>query len=191
VTHFAELFTANAISILRNAEISEPAATGAHLVPDIYLSWDKEAGDVDITLTSIPGLLLNLSAKVAGTPGWLSLNLSLGRCSFQPGEVLGIVVELEGCANQSFPMLIRSNRDGTLSNTYIDDILKGSEDRAVCTLLHKISAHSGMTDSEAYHTLIIPLPRKDFQLSLRDMRLFIIPASHYFTTRSAPLGRSG
>lgn len=192
MTHFAEIFTASAVSILRSTDLSQRLENNTPVVPDIYFSWDEEGGQVDLTLKSLNGYMGDIWGKVSGAPSWLSLNLSLGRCSFAVGDVVGIVVELEGCADQSFPAFIRSGREGGgESDTYLDDILKGSEDRVVRTLLHKVSAHSDMAGAEAFHTLIVPLPRKDFHMSLRDIRLFVIPAARGLDTRPATLGRIG
>lgn len=191
MTHFSELFTANALSILRITEFAQTVENNAHVVPDISFSWDNDDGEVAISLKSNTGYLGELWGKVSGAPRWVSLNLSLGRCSFQAGDVLGIVVELEGCQDQSFPAFIRSTRGDGFSDTYLDDILTGSEDRAVRTLLHKVSTYTEMAGAETHHTLIIPLPRKDFRLYLRDMRLFVIPAARELSTRPATIARMG
>lgn len=191
MTHFAELFTASAISILRSSDFSQSLENNTPVVPDIYFSWDDEEGNVDVTLKSLNGYMGEIWGKVSGAPRWLSLNLSLGTCSFTAGDVLGLVVELEGCPDQNFPAFIRSDRAGAHSDTYLDEILKGSEDRAVRTLLHKISPHSGMIGAEAFHTLIVPLPLKDFRMNLRDIRLFVIPAARALDTRPATVARIG
>lgn len=192
MTHFAELITASAVSILRSSDFSQTLENSTHVVPDIYFSWDNEEGEVDVTLKSINGYLGEIWCKVSGAPRWLSLNLSLGACSFTAGDVLGLVIELENCPDQSFPAFIRSTReDDVLGDTYLDDILKGSRDRAVRTLLHKVSPHSNMVGEEAFHTLIIPLPRKDFHMNLRDIRLFVIPAARGLDTRPATVARMG
>ncbi len=192
MTHFAEIFTASAVSILRSSDFSQKLENNSHIVPDIYFSWDDEGGEVDITLKSINGYMGEIWSKVSGTPGWLSLNLSLGNCSFAAGDVLGLVVELEDCPDQNFPAFIRSMREGGApSDTYLDEILTGSRDRAVRTLLHKVSQHSDMAGAQAYHTLIIPLPLKDFSMNLRDIRLFVIPAARGLDTRPATVGSTG
>lgn len=192
MTHFAELFTASAISILRISDFSQTLENNTPVVPDIYFSWDDKEGEVDMTLKSLSGYMGEIWCKVSKTPRWLSLNLSLGKCNFAAGDVLGLVVELENCPDQNFPAFIRSTReDDTLSDTYLDEILKGSSDRAVRTLLHKVSPQSSLVGAEAHHTLIVPLPCKDFHMSLRDIRLFVIPAARGLDTRPATGARLG
>ncbi len=177
MTHFSELFTANSLSILRNLKLAQSVENEVHVAPDIYFSWDSSQGTVEIALKSYPGHLADLWAKVTGMPSWLSFNLSLGNCAFKSGDVLGLIVELEGCEGHTFPIIVRSTQDGELSDTTLQDSLKGSEDRAVRTLLHTIAPHEALTGPKRYHTLIIPLPCRDFELDIRDVRLFIIPAA--------------
>ncbi len=186
MTHFSELFTANAITILRSLELSQKLESDVHVVPDIYCSWDTTQGTIEISLKSLPGRLAELWAKVSGNPRWLSFNLSLGKTRFQAGDVLGVIIEIEGCADHEFRPFIRTvTPAGDTADTQLDDTLKGAGDRAVRTLLHPVVSENGIAGAEGYHTLVLPLPRKDFWLDLRDIRVFVVPAE-----RGLRIGRS-
>lgn len=181
MTHPSELFTANAISILRHLDLAQPLKSGEHFVPDIYLSWDTEDCDVDITMKSVSGQMMRLWGKVEGTPRWLSLNISLGETTFKPGDVFGVVVEYEGCAGYDFMPFIRSSREGVITDATLQDHFSGSEDRSIATLLHTVKPDSDLIGPSAYRTLIIPLPRVDFTFNLRDLRSFVVPAARGWT----------
>lgn len=182
MTHSSELFTANAISILRTLEFEHPVESGVPVAPDICFHWDNKQASVDITVKSRPGHLVDMWAKVSGTPRWLSFTLSLGECSFRSGDTLGLIVELEGCGGETLPVIIRSSRDGTPADTPVLDTLTGSDDRVVRTLLHTIAPQDALTGGTAFHMLIIQLPRRDFRLDLRDLRLVVIPAERRFNS---------
>jgi len=177
MTHLSELFTANAITILRSLELSQKLENDVHVVPKIYCSWDATEGTVEVSLKSLPGRVAELWGKVSGRPRWLSFNLSLGKSRFHPGDVLGVIFEIEGCADHEFRPFIRSMIPaGGTADTPLDDTLMGSGDRAVRTLLHTVARENAIAGEEAYHTLVLPLQRKDFRLDLRDIRVFVVPA---------------
>lgn len=188
MTHVSELFTSNALSILRNTQLTQDIENDVHFVPDVYFSWDSDHGKTALSFKSVPGQLGTIWARVSGGPEWLSLNLSLGECTFAKGDVIGLVTELEGCDTQRFAPFIRTMRDGEIEDTFLQEGFTGSEDRAVQTALHTLEGYDPMIGRTGFHTLVIPLPRKDFQLQLRDLRLFVIPAARGINTRAGTLG---
>lgn len=177
MTHFSEIFTANALLILRNLELRQPVENNVRLAPEIYFSWDDKRGKVALEMKSSAGHLADIWAKVSGDPRYVSFNISLGECSFNAGDVLGLIVDFEGCAGQTLPLMIRSALNGAMADTPFLDPLVGSEDRAVHTLLHAIRPQEALTGPAKHHTLIFQLPHKDFWLDIRDLRLFVIPAA--------------
>lgn len=176
MTHPCELATALTISELRGATFDESAENNAHIAPDLYLSWDDEQAEIDLKIASDAATLLSIKGTVANTPRWFSLNIGLGNGALKPGDVLGVVVELESpTAMDSVPFIRTAWREGGYGDTYLADRISVSEGRQVVTLLHTASAEDALCN-EAFHTLVVPLPSVDFDLTLIDMRLFVIGA---------------
>lgn len=153
--------------------------------PGAYFSWDAEGGDVTLQVRPELGLMFHLSASVRRAPRWLSFCLELREGSFAAGDILGLVLELEGCAGHTLPLFIRSARDGGVLDTYLQEPLVGTSTVSVQTLLHPIRADQAMADGPAFHTLVVPLPMRDFSLELRDLRLFVLPADRQFALSPA------
>jgi hypothetical protein len=176
MTHPCELATSATIAALRAAAFDTPAENNAHITPDLYLSWDDEKAEIALQSVSDVTTLLALKGDVSGTPRWFSLNIGLGKGEFKAGDVLGIVLELESpAALDSAPFIRTAWRKGGYADTQLADAISVAEGRQVVTLLHTITAGEPLCN-EVFHTLVLPLPGADFQLSLNDMRLFVIDA---------------
>lgn len=175
MSHSLDLNAAQAVHTLRL--LHEPQAEPGllRLSPHAYFAWDAEGGTVELTVEPELGLLLHAEARVSGTPEWLCFNLELQWGALEPGSALGIVAEFEGCAGEDLPVFIRSSRDGALFDTHLAEALHGSDERSVQSILHWVSAEDPMAGEPAYHTLVIPLPGRDFRLELRDLRVFVRP----------------
>lgn len=177
VTHPIETSGNQAISALRNLVVEQSAENETHLVPEVYFSWDSDDGEVSIAVESRPDELLAMDVQIDAEPLWLTLNIGLGSTQFEVGDTLTIVAEVQGTEDAAFPMFIRSAHDGYTTDTVLHDVLKSSSDDMVQTLLHTIQHDEGLLGEEAYHTLVIQLPKSNFSLSLRDARLVFIPAA--------------
>ncbi|WP_212525599.1 hypothetical protein [Actibacterium sp. MT2.3-13A] len=191
MTHPSEQFAAQTIAALREASLPERLETDAPIVPGVYFSWDTSGGEAALKLTSGPGLLVRVEARVAKPPRWFSFNLSLGKALFAPGDVLGMAVELEGGAAEDFPLVIRSTRNGEIGDTVLQDSLKGAEDRVVRTVLHTVDAADFLSREPAFHTLVMRLPKRDFALAIRDLRFFVLPAARGQRSQPATLSSFG
>lgn len=189
MTHFSELFAANTISILRTMSFSQTVENNKPLLPGVYFSWDTEEGNVDLSLESRTGELFEIWPKVTGKPRWFSLNLSLGDCTFEAGDVIGVIVEFEGAKGETFRFFTRSARGEKMTDTQFEDALKGSEDISVQTVLHTLTGSDALVQGQGFHTLILPLPLHDVTLRLRDLRVIVIPASRGL--RSGPVTLAG
>ncbi|MDO6586857.1 hypothetical protein Q4543_15190 [Salipiger sp. 1_MG-2023] len=162
---------------LRLTPLPDRASPGEQLVPDVYFSWDMGAGEVSIALDRAPGGLLRLRQTVRGDPGWLTFNIGLGSCGFGPGELLGLLAETgpetaaDGHAINIFPFLRSSDSAG-----YRDTPLRGElslgPGRGLFPLLHWMREWDPACGETVYHTLVMPLPKRDFVLDLRDLKIF-------------------
>lgn len=185
--HLSPLFLSDILAVLRDATLSGPVESDAHVLPDIYFNWDTEQGDVQLEITSEPGMLMNIQAKVAKPPRWFSLNLSLGSDQFTVGDVIGLVAELESSPDLSLTSFIRSSDKGEWADTELEERLPGTTLRAVQTVLHTVEPGDGLPWNNGYHTLILRLPPQDFRIQLWDMRFFVLPQNRGLRDRPATL----
>lgn len=181
MTHPIEQNAARAITALRLDHSPKHEEAALHLVPGVYFSWDAGNGDVTLDIRPELGLLLQLEARVARAPEWLSFNLELGEAALNAGDVLGIVAEFEGCPGTELPVFLRSSREGEIADTWLQNRFEGSDARSVQTVLHAVKDDEPLAAGKGWHTLVMPLPRRDFRLELRDLRVFVLPASYGLT----------
>jgi hypothetical protein len=177
MTHPLELSFASRLAALRLDHQPQHETDTLTLAQGVYFSWDAGKGDVTLDVTPETGMLMHMRAAVRSVPDWMSFNIELGDGQLAPGDILGVVAELNGGAGETMPAFIRTSRGGELSDTYLADPLEGSDTRAVRTLLHPVREGEGLAGAPGYHTLVLPLPRRDFTLELRDLRIFVLPAS--------------
>ncbi|MDA7429620.1 hypothetical protein PGB28_14210 [Primorskyibacter aestuariivivens] len=147
------------------------------LTEGAYFSWDETNGEVALDVTPELGAIMHLKAWVSKVPNWFSFNFEMGDAAFTAGDVLGIALEYEGFAGETLKPFLRTARDGVLEDTVLQDWLEGSAARETRVLLHQIRAVDPAAGAPGYHTLVLPLPLRDFTMELRDMRLFVIPAA--------------
>ncbi len=172
-----ELSTSQTIAALRMDHDPHHEEDALHLVKGAYFSWDAGKGDVSLDVRPELGALLHVSAQVHKVPDWLTFNIDMGSGEIGVGDILGLVVEFEGCSGDTLPMFIRSARDGALSDTWLSEPLTGAETRTVRAVFHQVRPEDPVAAGPAYHTLVLPLPKRDFELELRDMRFFLVPAA--------------
>ena len=187
MTHPCELLTSATLSELRNADLDVSVENNAHLTPDIYFNWDDEEGAVEMSATSQPGALLNVSAQVDTAPRWFSVNVGLGTGAFAAGDVVGLIIEASTENAFATEMFVRSavSWDEGYVDTNLQDALNLPGGRQVVTLLHTVEAEDGLSYADGYHTLVVRLPAQDFDLNLHDVRFFVLGADR--GVRSTPV----
>lgn len=180
MTHPIELHTARAVQRLRRGHRAKRKPSELFLTKQIYFCWDPQGGEVALETWHKPGMLFGakatISDRVSDTPAWMSFNLALHKGRFEAGDILGLTLEYEGFAGDTLPLFIRSARNGGISDSYLHQPLQGHKHRAVQTLLHSVHGHSALCGPTAFHTLVFPLPSRDFRFVLYDLRLFVLPA---------------
>lgn len=179
MTSLFDSFTLNQISMLRNKAFSGKAENNAELSEGIYLSWDDEGSDVSVSARSEIGRLLVLEAAVKGNPRWFSLNFSLGGGVISAGDVLVIAAEGYARGGLAVPFFLRSAQGEWTEDTHASKPLVIPSQNSIATALHVVGAAQPMLGAEAFHTLIFNLPKSSFGISLRDLRMFVIPAARF------------
>lgn len=187
MTHPCELYTTLAVARMRGAIFDKTAENNTHIVPEIYLSWDDEEASIALEIASDANMLVTVKGTVVTPPRWFALNVGLGQGALAPGDVLGIVFEVESpVAFESAPFIRTAWRKGGHADTRLQDRISVIAGHQVVTLLHTVEAEDALC-SDVFHTLVLPLPLEDFEVTLHDMRLFVIEAERGLRTAPAPM----
>ncbi|MCC5989161.1 MAG: hypothetical protein JJT95_15930 [Pararhodobacter sp.] len=160
---------------------------GARIVRGFFPNWDEEHGTVALSHESGPDNLLRVEGKATGEPRWLTLNFDLGGGDFEPGDVIGVVADVEGDGDYDLEMFIRTRSDEGNIDTEFPEGLSVSAGRRVVNSMHTVGMGDGVVTTERFHMLIIRLPKRDFRLEIREMRFFVLPASHGLRSASMSL----
>lgn len=175
MTHPIELFAADLIHKLRYEQTPVYASGELKLSEGAYFSWDAEKSDMALRVRPELGSLFRAQAKVLRKPRWCTVNFSLGAGSLEPGAVLGVLAEVEGCEGQTVPLFIRALQDGALSDIPFVTPLKGSATSSVQTLLLTVTEEQALSRPSDFLTLVFNLPKEDFALTLRNLAVFVLP----------------
>lgn len=176
MSHSLEIFTAHCVSELRQKTLGGQVVNNAHLAEGIYFSWDDDNARIALDMSSGPQELLSVKGTVEGAPQWFSLNITLGQDRLQAGDVLGLVIEAETATRLTgMPFLRSAWPDGGYVDTLLQDHLDLAAGHHVQVLLHTVKAEEALT-GDAFLTLVLPLPAANIELSLRDIRLFVVEA---------------
>ncbi len=178
------------VSEIRSYEMSSALGNGETLGNGVYFSWDSEEGSVAVSTAREGDQLFNADVQVSGKPRWLNLSLALNIGQFNPGDVLGLILDWQCSEIGGDTMIVRSSIvESEFDDTHWQQPLAWSPQRQVMTFLHTTEATNGLIGNEKFHTIIIPLPSRDFQLTLFDMQFFVLPTAHGL--RNPPTQLSG
>lgn len=187
MTHACSAFAARTSAALTAARFSGPVQCNHHLVPEIYLSWDEAKGDIQVEATSDDSCALQFSARVGAPSGWFTLNLPLGGGHFETGDVLGVILDARAGQGIECSAFLRSRQDSEAHDTDMLDPLMIGPERGVHVLMHTVSPACGLPLADRFHTLILRLPQTDFDLTLYDFRVFVLPAARGLASRGPTL----
>ncbi|WP_294227490.1 hypothetical protein [uncultured Shimia sp.] len=170
-----EVRASEVIAQLRDTSLSTPVKNEGHIVPGAYFSWDDGVENLDLQVTSKDGQLFELRAQINGKPQWNTFNVALENGSVSAGDLIGVVADVSGADGLTIPLFIRTSRGETITDTPLSEKLVGSAVRGTQTLLHKVSHVDAVAGEEGYHTLVVALPSSSFDVTLHDLRLFVLP----------------
>lgn len=177
MSHSCETFANDAIEALAVLEAAGEAEIDGRIVAGVHPTWDEEEGTVALSYQADPEILLRLEAQVSGAPRWLTLNLDLGPGTFAPGDVIGLVADAEGDGDDALEMFVRSAAQSGHVDTELTEHLLVATQRRIATALHVVAPGDGMAETSQFHMLGIKLPKRDFRLDIRSLRVFVRPAS--------------
>ncbi|MBO9476108.1 hypothetical protein J7382_01050 [Shimia sp. R11_0] len=186
MSHLCAQALLNTLVQIRAADLPKRLENGQKLGDGIYFTWDDGGGSVDMSVSRDHGALFKTEAKISGTPDWFNLCLVLRIGQFLPGDVLGLTLDWKCSQAAQQDMLVRSSvRQGQFDDTKWQDAVPWEPKRRVATLMHTVENSDGLIGDDKYHTIIIPLPTKNFTLELFDLQFFVLPKARGL--RSAPI----
>jgi hypothetical protein len=177
MTDFVETFTLENLAALRQLQMDGPAEQNTHISDGIYLSWDDESTTVTLSVSSDPSSCLSVTSRVEGDPRWMTLNLELGRGVIESGDVFGLVVEGEASEDVALPLFLRSKVGDQLIDSHWSELLALKPGNGIAVAFHTMSPDQGVCGTDGFHTLVLSLPKSGGTVTLRDLRLFRMPAS--------------
>lgn len=182
-------FADRTLSALRNLSHVEQVENNAHLVPEVYFSWDAAQADVSVDFSTGEGRLLEAEVAVSGQPRWLGLNVGLGQGTLNRGDQVVIVMQFAAETTDKFQLALISSCDDKRIDTLLEEPITGTPKGIVRTILHDIGEDDAHAGEDAYHTLAIRLPAHSHKLRLDDLRISVVPRNR--GVRSAPATLSG
>ncbi|MDO9639981.1 MAG: hypothetical protein Q7J44_15700 [Pseudotabrizicola sp.] len=156
---------------LRQATIMAPAEEGGHISPNVYFSWDSAQAEVAIAVQSAPGQLLTAEVTLQGSPRWFALNIGLGAGAFAAGDSFGLVIDASSTVPFDCQPFVRSSKEDETLDTILAEEIRLTPAGGASVMLHCIAASDPLVWAGQFHTLILPLPKQNFRLDLRDLRL--------------------
>lgn len=177
MSHSCETAANAALEALAALDASGKLGADERIVPGVHPTWDGQEGTVALSYQSGGDNLLRLDATVTGWPRWLTLNLDLGVGAFEAGDVIGLVAEVAGDRTYDLDMFIRSDSDQGAVDTELREPLRVTPEPCIAAALHSVAASDDMSGRERFHMLGIRLPKQDFRLDVRALRVFVRPAS--------------
>lgn len=185
-----ELFKAflfGPLSDLRESEFSGAIENESHLAQNVYLSWDKDNGPVEVTHDHAQGALLAINVRVEGSPRWFTLNFGVGGGEFDSGDVIVMVLKGKTDGGQSLPVFLRSAMSWGLEDTQWPDELTLTDEDSIVVACRTLEPVDPVCGTPGFHTVAINLPKSSFRLTITDMRLLHFPAGLGLRSTAATL----
>lgn len=162
------------LAAARAEALRTTADNDSWLVPGLFLSWDAQNGAADIDVASGPEEILRLDARVRDAPRWLSLNLALGNAALAPGDTLVAVADFAAAGVPRAALTLRSEIGGESGDTPMAEALAPASGLSVA--MHTLRPADFAARGIGSHLLILHLPKEDFEMTVRDLRVMAVPA---------------
>lgn len=176
--HVCEDYALRALDALSRLEGKGAILTEQRIVEGVHPSWDTEEGSVTFSYTSDRETLLSIETSVTGTPRWLTLNLDLGVGRFDPGDIIGLIADIEADTAHTCEMFIRTTTQQGHVYTAFRESLNMAAERRTVTALHPVWNTDRLAGAENFHILGIMLPKTNLRLSLHHLCPFVLPAGN-------------
>ena len=152
-------------------------ANGPVFLPGLWGSHDTEEGAFEGRYIAGDGALLRLALSIR-TPGrWCSLALALGPAPLEEGAIVMLVADLQASMPVMVTLDLRSVVEGAHRDLAFDDRLEPTPEGGVQVAMLTVPGGSVLTEPADQRLLLLGLPQTDVEITLRDLRLFVLPAA--------------
>lgn len=164
------------IANLRASLFEGPIDADKHISEGVYFSWDGTNSDIVFDLQKPDGAIFNSNAIVPAAPRWFSFNIGLGTGVFSEGDTLTIILDHSAKHMEPIEFFVRTSSEGKEHDTLLAESVSVGEDRAISTAMHWVEHNDPMCAVSGFHTLIIPMPFRDFQWQLNNIKVLVSTA---------------
>lgn len=162
------------LSVLRGGKFEGALASDVSFLPGLKLNADP-ALELSGRYHSPAGRLLEIDAKTGPNPGgWVGLHLDIPAEDLSNAGVLGFAARFAAPEITVARVCLRSGTKGGFEDCFFDKhLLLRSEEASHVDAL-PIHSREGLPLRAPWRELVIFLPTQTFQMSLIDLRAFIV-----------------
>lgn len=162
------------LSVLRGGTFEGPLASDVSFLPGLKLNADP-ALELSGTYHSPAGRLLEFDAKTGPNPGgWVGLHLDVPAEDLRNAGVIGFAARFAAPEIMVARVCLRSGIENGFEDCFFDKhLLLRSEEASHVDAL-PVHHREALPERAPWRELVIFLPNRAFQLSLIDLRVFIV-----------------
>lgn len=160
-------------SLLRTTRSSGILTEGASLAPGAFMSVDAEA-KLSGQFKTGEGAVLNLSYEVQKPPRWLAMHLQLGPLPLSEASVFGVVCKSQALQAATFRICLRSGIAGGFVDAFFDKHVVAYADQSTHIDLMRLESRSDVPTEAPWRDLILFFQTRSAQLTVKDLRVFIV-----------------
>jgi hypothetical protein len=162
-----------ALNALRALEYSGTVAHTQNLVPGIAFAIDPKSKDT-VHIESRPGELMDIRFGIEGPGRWLSLAMTIGKASLAGCKIVGFVCKSDAAVATTFRACIRSGLQTGHKDVYFNKTIVSYPATSIHLDAMELEANPEIPEAAPWRELVLFFKREPSQLSLRDLRVFII-----------------
>lgn len=144
---------------------------GGELVPGMFLSIDREQGEVAARFDSAPGLMCQLSVEVTAPGRWLTLNLALGNADLSGLEVIGFWCRTRAPQVVTARAAIRTGLGEGFEDVPFTRHLVAFGDTSTHVDMLQLADFPVLRAEAAWRNLMLGFEPESFALTIEDLRL--------------------
>lgn len=171
----------HALAALRGLSGGGPIEADRMPVPGVWFALDPES-EMGGSYETQPGMLLTARVRVVVPGRWLALHVALGAVDLAGRHVVGFVCRSEAPEPVTWRASLRSGTDadpeasagGGFVDCFFPKRLVAFGEPSTHIDLLQVGRSEPLPLQAAWRELILFFERKDFEITLRDLRLFIV-----------------
>lgn len=161
------------LSLLRASDAQGPLSADTKLVPGLWLNADPALG-LGGSFSSPAGRLLEISATTANPGNWIGLHATLPVDDLSGVGVIGFAARIAAPDTHIVRACIRSGTENGFEDCFFDKHLLFRPEEASHLDAIAVGRRLDLPDRAPWRELILFLPTQSFDLSLIDLRVFVV-----------------